>query len=213
MNLTDQKILDLSHEINLEKLSLRQIGTRIGGVHPQTVKNSIVKLKELGLIDRSKRSGFVKEMKDKESTESMLYKIPILGSANCGVATLLAEENFQGFLRISNSILRKRENLFALVASGDSMDRASIGGDAIEDGDYVIIDANDKNPRNNDYVLSVIDGSANIKKFVQDKSSGIISLVSESSNDYPPIFIHEEDSPYYYVNGKVVRVIKKPKIK
>lgn len=213
MNLTDQKILKLSHVLDLDKLSLREIGSRIGGVHPQTVKNSITKLKELGLIERSKDKDFIKELKNKESSESMLYKIPILGSANCGVATLLAEENFQGFLRISNSILRRRDNLFALIASGDSMNEASVEGASIDDGDYVIIDANDKNPRNNDYVLSVIEGYANIKKFIKDKNTGIISLISESSNNYPPIFIHEEDSPYYYINGKVVRVIKKPQIK
>ena len=49
---------------------------------------------------------------------------------------------------------------------------------------------------------------ANIKKFHFDRENSRIVLVSESSKDFPPIFIHEDDD--FNISGKVVQVIKKP---
>ncbi len=213
MNPIDEKILKLSNEVDISDLTLREIGSRIGGAHPQTVKNSLIKLKGIGLISKSRKKDFIKEINDFKGKGSLLYKIPILGSANCGEATLLAEENLQGFLTISTTILRKRDKMFALQASGDSMNKADVEGDSIEDGDFVIIDGNQQNPTNNDYVLSVIDGSANIKKFIKDEKRQIIILISESTSNHPPIYIHMEDFPNYFINGKVLKVIKKPSIK
>lgn len=39
-----------------------------------------------------------------------------------------------------------------------------------------------------------------------------IALMSDSSQDYPPIYIHEEDISGYMINGDVVYVIKKPQV-
>ena len=208
-----EKLLELSREVDITTLTLREIGERIGVKHPQTVKNNIVKLRELGLLRMVKRDDFFKEVQDSKITNSILYKVPVLGYANCGTATLLAEEDFQGYLTLSTSVLKKRPNMFALVASGNSMDMANIGGEAISEGDYVIIDRDYTSPRNGDYVLSVIDGSANIKRFYKDGRQDMITLLSESSENYEPIFIHESDFSSYFINGKVIKVIKKPNIK
>jgi SOS-response transcriptional repressor LexA len=51
---------------------------------------------------------------------------------------------------------------------------------------------------------------ANIKKYIFDEENNQIVLVSQSSKDIPPIYIHEDDS--FMVNGKVIQVIKKPKM-
>jgi repressor LexA len=80
----------------------------------------------------------------------------------------------------------------------------------IEDGDYLIIDSDYRTPRNGDVVLSVIDDMANIKKYVFDEENNQIVLVSQSTKDIPPIYIHEDDS--FMINGKVIQVIKKPKL-
>lgn len=213
MNIIQERILQLSHDIDLSTLTLREIGEKVGGAHPQTVKNAMTKLKETGLLERAKGEDFFKEVRNVKVKDSVLYKIPILGSANCGTPTLLAEQSFQGFLRISNSILRKRPNLFALVASGDSMNKADLDGDTIEEGDYVIIDTSQKSPRNDDYILSIIDGGANIKKFRKDSKRNMVMLLSESTSSYPPIYIHENDYSSYFVNGKVIKVIKKPSLR
>ena len=65
------------------------------------------------------------------------------------------------------------------------------------------IDSEYKNPKNGDYVLSVIDGCANLKKFERDAKSGEIRLLSESKNPkHKPIYISSQDN--FIVNGKIV---------
>ena len=90
------------------------------------------------------------------------------------------------------------------------MKKSNINGMSIEDGDYLIIDSDYRTPRNGDVVLSVIDDMANIKKYVFDEENNQIVLVSQSTKDIPPIYIHEDDS--FMINGKVIQVIKKPKL-
>ncbi len=136
--------------------------------------------------------------------------LPVVGAANCGPAELVAEENIDGYLKVSRKLLPDTKGLFALRASGNSLNKSNIEGKNIEDGDFVIIDPNYRYPKDGDYVLSIIDGLANLKKFKIDKKNNQITLVSESTEDYKPIFIHEGDD--YVVNGKVVGVIKKPNL-
>ena len=120
---------------------------------------------------------------------------------------ILAEENLEGYLKVSKSMVGKAKKVFAIRASGKSMNKARIGGKySIEDGDYVIVDPNDKNPRNGDYVLSVINGCANIKKFLVNEKEGQIALVSESTENFLPIYINQDDN--FIVNGIVKNVIK-----
>ena len=88
------------------------------------------------------------------------------------------------------------------------MNKAKIEGKNLEEGDYVLIDSEHRIPQQNDYVLSVIDGMANLKKFDKDEKTGDIKLISESTNPkHKPIYISSEDD--YMVNGKVISIIKK----
>ena len=89
------------------------------------------------------------------------------------------------------------------------MNRALVQGKPIEDGDYIVVDSEPGEPKNNDIVLSIIDGMANVKKYYVDKENNQILLMSESTHDFPAIHIHEDDN--FMINGKVVGVIKKPK--
>ena len=56
--------------------------------------------------------------------------------------------------------------------------------------------------------MSVINGLANIKKYIADTERRRITLISESKSFFPPIYLHEDDLSDYLVNGKVVTVIK-----
>lgn len=135
-------------------------------------------------------------------------RIPVLGAANAGPATLLAEENVTGYLKVSRGALNRRDGVFALRVEGDSMNRAKIGGKNLEEGDFVLIDSEYRTPRNGDYVLSVIDGHANLKKFERDPKTGDIMLVSESRNPkHKPIYVSSEDD--FMVNGKIIGVLKR----
>lgn len=138
-------------------------------------------------------------------------KIPVVGSANCGPATILANENIEGYLKVSREQLRNKDGVFALRASGNSLNKANVHGKNIEDGDFVLIDSKNRNPHNGEYVLSIIDGAANLKKYVNDNKNNQITLMSESSEDFKPIFIQEGDD--FAINGKILTVIKKPRIR
>jgi len=216
MHKIQEKLLRLAQEKNLGQMTLREMGALIGERSPQKIKHHLGQLEKRGLIRIDKIKGVI------EKTEqgwvkgllrrARLLAIPILGSANAGPAQLLAEPNIEGYLRISSTLINLYANhkLFALKVSGPSMNRAEIREKKIEDGDYVIIDNEDRDPKEGDIVLSVIDGMANIKRYHWDKENEQIVLTSESTQDFPPIHIHESDD--FMINGKVVQVIKKPKL-
>jgi len=136
------------------------------------------------------------------------FSIPVLGSANAGPATALAEENITGYLKVSRKDLNRKNGVFALRVEGDSMNKARIGGKNLEEGDFVLIDSEYKNPKNGDYILSIIDNYANLKKFEENKRTGEIRLLSESKNSaHKPIYVSSEDN--FIVNGKIISVVKK----
>lgn len=143
-----------------------------------------------------------------------LIKIPVFGTANCGVAENFADDHIHGYIRVSEKLVQIRDGVFAVMADGLSMNCARVGSSKrnIEPGDYVIVNGKDKTPLNGDYVLSVIDGLANIKKFFLDEKNHQVMLVSESTKEYPPIIIDESEIDQYVLSGKVVEVIKNVKI-
>ena len=133
--------------------------------------------------------------------------IPLVGSANCGPAELLAEENIEGYLTVKKNLIPRQSGIFALRASGHSLNRANVKGKTIDDGDYVLIDAEDRNIKDGDYVLSIISGAANLKRYTFDKKKDQIILSSESTESFKPIIILPGDD--FAINGKVVGVIKR----
>ena len=207
MHLTQQKILQSLNEKPFIDLTLRDIGKSIGEHSPQTVKHHLTQLNKNGFIVIDKKNKIIKKILRTDS-DGFFISLPILGSANCGPANICAEENINGFLKVSKSILNRNGDLFVIKAEGNSMNKANINGNNIEDGDYVVIDKNSILPANGDYLLSIIDNMANIKKYHKDIDNNQIVLMSESTQEYPPIYISEDDN--FIVNGKVVQIIKKP---
>ncbi len=218
MHNIQEKLLLLSEKKNLARLTLREMGEFIGEQgSPQKIKHHLIQLEKKGLIRVDKIKGLIQRTEPGWvkgfAKKARLLSIPILGSASCGPAELFAEQNVQGYLRVSDTLLgrKKAGNFYALKANGLSMNRASVDGKNIEDGDYLIIDNEISNPENGDVVVSVIDGMANIKRFILDRENEQIALLSESTKEFSPIYIHGGDG--YFVNGKVIQVIKKPKRK
>lgn len=213
MHKLQEQLLKLSETMDLGKLSLRQIGKMIGQEHsPQKVKHHLLQLEKNGFLKINRTNNIIEGIKISIAKKNSLFAVPILGGASAGPAAMFAEENLDGYLRISSKLLNKRKDIFAVKIYGSSMNKADINGQAIEDGDFVIVDSEYKNPQNGDYVLSVIDGVANVKKFFKDKNIDQIVLLSESTGNFDPIYIHADDLEKYLVDGKVVQVIKKPKI-
>ncbi len=216
MHTIQEALLKIAGEKNLGQMTLREIGALVGESSPQKVKHHMTQLQKKGLLKIDKAKGVVKKtMQEWENAlegGSRILSIPILGAVNAGPAQIFAETNIEGFLKVSSALLnpapRDAQTFLALKVVGPSMNRATIAGKRIEDGDYVIVDIADRNVKDGDIVLSIIDGMANIKRFRFDKENGHVVLMSESTKDFPPIFIHETDN--FMINGKVVQIIKKP---
>ncbi len=211
MHILQEKLLTVSKKNNLAKLSLRQIGQLVGERNPQNVKHHILQLEKNGILKIDRLNKQMVRTKPGAVGNSKLIALPILGSANCGPAMIYAEQHAEGYLQVSGRLLSKKKDIFAIKASGYSMNKANIDGQSIDDGDYVIVDPKARAIKNGDYVLSIIDGSANIKKYFNDRENKRIILMSESSASFSPIFVHYQDMDNYLVNGKVIQVIKKPK--
>jgi repressor LexA len=216
MHVLQKKILDLAGQMNLGELTLRGIGELINEKSAQKIKHHLSQLEKRGLIRVDRERRIIDKLQHGTLTTllkgAQLLAIPIVGSANAGPATFFADENIQGYLRISSTFLggnNRKRKLFALRVIGPSMNRAIIDGKRIEDGDFVIIDPAMRSPRNGDIVLSIIDGMANIKRFHRDTKNEQIVLTSDSRHDFPPIHIHATDE--FMINGKVIHVIKKAK--
>ena len=186
--------------------------------HLQTVKHHRDQLIKNGYIESNgKKTGMFEDSFNSE-THAELIRIPVRGTVNAGPATAIADDKVQGFLRISSSLLKTTapvDSLYALKVEGRSMNQAAVGGyQTIDDGDYLIVDGRDFEPTSGDYVISLIDNMANVKRFVLDKPNKQIVLMSESTDDFPPIVIHPNDPADfdYLAKAKVVQVVKKPKV-
>ncbi len=206
MHIIQQKLLTALSEKPFIGLTLRDIGKNINENSPQTIKHHLNQLTKNGFITIDKKNKIIKKISRVDS-DSIFISLPILGAANCGPANIYADQNISGFLKVSKSILNKNGDLFVIKADGNSMNKSNIGGNNIEDGDYVVIDKSDTSPNEGDYVLSIIDNMANIKRYSKDLKNERAVLTSESTEEYPPIYIHQDDN--FQINGKVLQVIKK----
>lgn len=220
MHPIQEKLLKLSEKENLAKLSLRKMAEMIGlpKESPQKIKHHLLQLEKKGFLSLDRNQGIMRRTQNEPSwakgllkTKSAgLFSIPIVGTANCGPATIFAEQNFKGFLKLSSKLIGKSrpDGLFAIKADGSSMNRALIGGKLIDEGDYIIVDSDDIDVKTGDVVLVIIDQNATVKRFIDDRENKQIVLKADSSYDYEPIYLHPDDE--FTVNGKVIRVIKRP---
>jgi len=221
MHLIQEQLLALSRRENLAKLSLREMAQAIGSPDesPQKIKHHLMQLQKRGFLTIDRAKGTMERARSKPSWAkglldkgSQLFSIPIVGTANCGPATLFAEENFQGFLRVSSKLIGRSRptGLYAIKADGASMNRAEVNGKRIEDGDFIIVDKNQVSPSTGDIVVAIVDNKATVKKLIADPVNEQFVLVAESFFDYAPIHLHAEDD--FSINGKVVGIVKKPRI-
>lgn len=186
---------------------------------PQKIKHHLLQLQKKGFLTIDRHKQIMKKAESEPArakglldSGSQLFSIPIIGTASCGPATIFAEQNFEGFLRVSSKLINRKHptGLYAIKAKGSSMNRAEVNGKRIEDGDYIIVNSNDTNVKTGDVVLAIIDDMATVKKLIDDRENGQIVLMADSSFDYQPIYLHADDA--FNISAKVIGVIKRPQI-
>lgn len=208
MHKIQEQLLALADTEDLGSSSYYSLAKRLGVANHGSIKFHLDQLLDKGLLVKNVKSGFISKVTEGKQFTGFI-NIPIMGEANCGEATSFADDRVQSFLPVSPSILPskvKLEKLYGLIAVGNSMNRANIGGKSIQSGDYVLAETIDQ-PNNGDYVVSIFDDVANIKRLFVDSEHSRILLVSESDEYRPPIIIAEEDFPSYHVSARVVGVI------
>ncbi|MDN5274742.1 MAG: hypothetical protein JWP06_643 [Candidatus Saccharibacteria bacterium] len=213
MSETRKQILELAKTTDVSALGIRQLARQLG-VHPQTAKYHKEWLISRGLL---KKTGTFRASRVDESLlgEANLVTIPYLGAANCGPATRMAGAEPAGEISVSSRLLKRAgslDSLFAVKADGTSMNQAHLYGENIDDGDFVIVDSG-REPKKGDYVVATVNNLANIKKFLPEQDSegnlSRIALVSESTEEYEPIFIHPEDESEGLIAGVALQVLKR----
>ncbi len=210
MHKVQEQLLALSKKQDISSLGLRQIARTLNVRNPETIKYHLAKLKEANLLpDKPTIDHSVEKLGN-----AKLVTIPILGGASAGPATQFADSHVEGYLKISSNLLKSKNyrSLYALRVIGHSMNRARIEHQTADDGDYIIVDSTKRDPSNNSYVIAVVDGLANVKRFVKDEANNQIVLLSESSDNFLPIFVHEDDERDGLISGTVVQVIKQPSL-
>lgn len=183
----------LARSYNLDLKSLRSI------------YQYLESLEEKGLIKRGRGP---REIKLIDLRKTSFWHIPVYGWVDAGTPSSLPQEAIEGYLKIAKKLLPTRnKNLFAIEVVGDSMSQAEIKGKKIEDGDYVVINPDNKDSRNRDIVVANIDGTLTVKEFMwADKKT--IGLFPKSTNkEHKPIYLTKHDD--FLIVGKVVDVYKK----
>ena len=206
MHAIQEKLLRVIDDRNIGSLALRQIGELIEERLPQKIKHHRSQLERKGFILIDRKNKKISRISNKAKTGDIFVSIPIVGAANCGPVAIYADQNVEGYLKISKRLVPNKKGIFALQAEGNSLNKASIGGKNVESGDFVIVDSENIFPHDGDYIVSVIDGMANIKKYRLDAENSRIALLSESTQEYSPIFIHKNDD--FRISGKVVKIVK-----
>jgi len=214
MHTIQQKLLNLLNKglkVNYNS-GLRPLCRLIGIENPQSIKHHLDQLEKKRFISINKNSGDVSVLNPIKQKFNKIFDLPILGSASCSPEGLFVDENIEGYLKVSQGVIKEKtpKGYFAIRAVGNSMNLAKdLKGGTIENGDYVIVNSA-RMPKNGDYVLSIIDEAANIKRYYKDNIIKEIRLVSESTINFPPITLSENDldEKSCFINGVVERVIK-----
>ena len=206
MNPIQQKLLDIAKLEDIERLRRVDLVEMVNCEYPSQITHHLKQLVKRGDLVR-KDGRLVPALR----TNAGLVMIPVMGEADCGEATRYADGRIVDNLAVSPSVLKPKlsERLYALVARGDSMNRATVEGKTIENGDYIVIEKRDDyEPKDGDIVVSIIAGLANVKRLRRDNARQRILLLSEShrQDDFAPIVISDRDD--FAVEGKVVDVIK-----
>ena len=132
MHKIQEKLLSLAKEKAIGHLTLREMGELIEEKFPQKIKHHLDQLEKKGFIRQDRSHGRIDVINHEEMINSGLLSIPLIGSANCGPATIFATENIEGYLKISPTLLRRHKNIFAIKAQGLSMNKAVVDGKGLK---------------------------------------------------------------------------------
>jgi len=146
--------------------SYREIGGALDIRSTNAVSDHIKALIRKGYIERVGEPGRPRSLRITARASETLHDdsvvgVPILGRIAAGVP-LLAQENYEGTLRLDSSMLPAGGNVFALMVTGDSMIE-----DGIHDGDHLFV-RQKTSARDGEIAVVMVDGEATVKRLYRE---------------------------------------------
>jgi repressor LexA len=169
----------------------------------RTVLRYLQWLEDEGHIERGPGVRSIRVRRAPTSTSVSTKPVPIVGTAPAG-ALMTAEQNVDGWVRLPQAMLPSpSDRCFLLHVRGNSMNKASVRGERIENGDLVLVrQQSTAKPR--DIVVALIDGEATIKRLVRVAGHWVLKPESTEAKHQPIVL-----GPSFRMQGSVVRVLKK----
>ncbi len=172
-------IADFTDE-NVCPPTVREIGDHFG-ISLRAVQDHVAALQKKGYLSLSqKRSRSIRVLKDerKKVDTTFTTKVPLLGTVAAG-KPLLSEENFDGYLTVSEPFVKPGKTYYALHVRGSSMINAGI-----LEGDIAVIEQTEI-ADDGQIVVALVDESITIKRFF--KETNRVRLQPENP-DFQPIY-------------------------
>lgn len=176
--------------------SIRDLMKELDYKSPRSAALVIGQLLDLEFLGKTKE-GKLQLLKSGSNNMDQIstVDVPLIGTVACG-APILAEENIQGYFKVSITLAKPSHKYFLLRAQGDSMNNAGI-----KDGDLVLVKQADVAEEGQD-VVALIDDEATIKRLKMGNNTAI--LEPKSSNKlHKPIIVHED----FRIQGIVITTI------
>lgn len=182
--------------------TIRELAHALGGVSTRTVHRYLDLLEQEGWIERWPGSRGMRLLRSRAVTSDTV-SIPLVGEVPAG-PLLLAEENYEGWVRLPRTFVRAgAQSYYLLRVRGDSMNRARVEGGRIENGDLVLV-RQQRNAENGEVVVALVDGETTIKRF--HRGAGYIVLKPDSTNrSHQPIIADRR----LQIQGVVRRVLNR----
>ncbi len=129
--------------------------------------------------------------------------VPIVGTVPAG-APLTAEQNVDGWIRVPEAMLQpSADRFFLLQVRGNSMNKARVNGNLIENGDLVLV-RQQQGASLRDVVVSLVDGEATVKRLLRPGGHWVL-MPESTESQHQAIML----GPSFRVQGVVARVLKK----
>ena len=181
--------------------TIEELRRKLGVGSTRTVLRYLRWLEEEGDIERWSGARGVRALRS-DMSSVQTRAVPVVGQAPAG-PLMLAEQNIDGWVQMPKTIARPGSEYFLLRVRGNSMNKAKVAEDKIEDGDLVFV-RQQATAKEGEIVVALIDGEATIKRFA--KGSGYYVLKPDSTDTkHRPIVVDQD----FHIQGIVVRVLKR----
>jgi len=175
--------------------SLRSIGDVVGYHSPRSVQMMIKRLANRGLLRYE--DGVVTLSDEASAAAPHTVSVPVVGSVACGQPSL-AEQEPEGWVRLSTRMAPAGHTFYLLRARGTSMNAARI---PINPGELVLI-RQQAHATTNDLVVALIDNEATIKEFSR-QGQHVVLRPRSTDPEHKPIVVTDD----LIIQGIVVDVI------